>query len=164
METELARIIITVLWKFIPLHHQKKTPWVSPAKWHNDIFPTKQVKITEIEVTRKIYSGSKISLIRCMILFWTLLPLYHQKQNSVIFTTQKIIQWRVLNNMFALNTPKSSTYSTAMNMRTHILLKITLHSCGYEHLFTKLYIHLSVKVSESLSLQMQIIHTRINLG
>ena len=49
-----------------------------------------------------------------------------------------------LNNMFARYAPKNSTFSTTMNLSTHILLAIEFYSCGYKYVFTKLYSLLGV--------------------
>ena len=51
--------------------------------------------------------------------------------------------------MFACHPPKSRTYSTTMNMITCIILDIAFHSSPYEDIFTNLYIHLGVQISES---------------
>ena len=51
--------------------------------------------------------------------------------------------------------------STAIILKTFIIIYIAFHSCGYGDIFMKLYSHQGVYISEYLSLQIQIMDTRI---
>ena len=59
---------------------------------------------------------------------------------------------KVLNNLFACYAPKSGTYSTSMNLKTHIILYIAFHRCGYEYFLKNFKVALvSILVHCSLS-------------
>ena len=63
--------------------------------------------------------------------------------------------------MFAIHSPKSSTYSTTINLTTKQFLAIDFQSCAYEYFFTKLQILLVKHISELLFLQIYTMGTRI---
>ena len=65
-----------------------------------------------------------------------------------------------MNNISSLCDPKIRTYSTTMNMKTHIILSIDFQRCGHEDFFTKIYSHVGVQISKLLYLQLKIMSIR----
>ena len=62
--------------------------------------------------------------------------------------------------MFSCYSQKSRAYSTIMNLKYCLLISVDFHICGYEYIFTKLYSHIGMNISRSLSLHMHIMDTR----
>ena len=64
------------------------------------------------------------------------------------------------NNFFPCYSTKSIAYIKETNYTTWILIAIDVDSCFYEYVFTKLYIHIGVNISKSLSINIHITNTR----
>ena len=110
-------------------------------------------------MVRKIITGSEIIILRCMVFFNISISTSSMK-DSTRFTIHIIFKRKKNWIIFVLDTPKIITYSTTINLTNFILRAVALHRSGCEYIFTKLYRNLVFNISESLSLQLQIMDKR----
>ena len=120
----------------------------------NTMIPINRINRMEIKLIRNIITDAKKHTELYELLREHLCPYITNKKLHGLHHPHNYQMKKVLNNIFACKPPKSSTYSTTMNMTTCIIIDMAFHGSSYEDIFKDLYIHLGVQISESLSLHL----------